>query len=45
MLVGFTATYLGYHWLTDMLAGLCIGVMLDRLLARAPWPQDPRIRP
>lgn len=43
VLVGFTATYLGYHWFTDMLAGLCIGVILDRLLARLPWPgsQDP----
>jgi membrane-associated phospholipid phosphatase len=38
VLVGFTATYLGYHWFTDMLAGLCIGVVLDRLLTRAPWP-------
>jgi membrane-associated phospholipid phosphatase len=38
VLVGFTATYLGYHWLTDMAAGICIGVVLDRLLARAPWP-------
>jgi membrane-associated phospholipid phosphatase len=38
VLVGFTATYLGYHWLTDMIAGICIGVVLDRLLARAPWP-------
>jgi membrane-associated phospholipid phosphatase len=38
VLVGFTATYLGYHWLTDMIAGVCIGLVLDRLLARAPWP-------
>lgn len=41
VLVGFTATYLGYHWFTDMLAGVCLGVLLDRLLTRVPWPGLP----
>ena len=43
-----TATYLGYHWLTDMVAGLFLGVLLDRLLARVPWPglpAGPDVRP
>jgi membrane-associated phospholipid phosphatase len=30
-------TYLGFHWLTDSIAGLLLGLLLDRLLARAPW--------
>jgi membrane-associated phospholipid phosphatase len=34
IVVGFTATYLGYHWLTDMVAGVFLGVLLDRLLTR-----------
>ena len=38
IVVGFTATYLGYHWLTDMFAGLCLGVLIDRAIARTPWP-------
>ena len=37
VLVGVTFVYLGYHWLTDIAAGLLIGVLLDRLLHRVPW--------
>jgi membrane-associated phospholipid phosphatase len=40
-IVTVTGTYLGHHWLTDMLAGLLLGVLLDRLLARVPWPGLP----
>jgi membrane-associated phospholipid phosphatase len=39
IVVGFTATYLSYHWFTDMVAGLCIGVLIDRIIARTPWPR------
>lgn len=39
IIVGFTATYLGYHWITDMVAGVCLGLLIDRLLARVPWPK------
>jgi membrane-associated phospholipid phosphatase len=48
VVVFFTATYLGYHWVTDMVAGLFLGVLLDRLLARVPWPglpAGPDVRP
>jgi len=38
IVVGFTSTYLGYHWLTEMFAGLCLGVLIDRAIARTPWP-------
>ena len=34
VLVGATFVYLGYHWLTDILAGLLLGVFLGRVLAR-----------
>lgn len=37
IVVTITAVYLGYHWLTDMLAGLCLGVLIDTLLVRVPW--------
>lgn len=30
-------TYLGFHWITDSVAGLLLGLLLDRLLARVPW--------
>ncbi|MFC7482182.1 phosphatase PAP2 family protein [Luedemannella flava] len=38
IIVGFTATYLGWHWLTDMVAGLFLGVLIDRVLMRVSWP-------
>jgi membrane-associated phospholipid phosphatase len=31
-----TTTYLGYHWLTDSVAGLALGIVLHRLRARLP---------
>jgi membrane-associated phospholipid phosphatase len=36
-----TTTYLGFHWLTDSVAGLLVGIVLDRLLARVPWDDLP----
>ena len=45
IIVGFTATYLGWHWLTDMVAGLFLGVLIDRLIRRVPWPGLPDVRP
>jgi len=42
VLVGATFVYLGYHWLTDIVAGLLLGVFLDRVLARLDgyfWPR------
>ncbi|GHJ12727.1 hypothetical protein TPA0908_07220 [Micromonospora sp. AKA38] len=32
-----TTVYLGWHWLTDSVAGLLLGLLLDRLLRRVPW--------
>lgn len=32
LIVLFTTTYLSYHWLTDGLAGLALGLAIDRLL-------------
>ena len=36
-----TTVYLGYHWLTDTVAGILLGVFLDRLLRRIPWDEIP----
>ncbi|SCL20772.1 PAP2 superfamily protein [Micromonospora nigra] len=36
-----TTTYLGWHWLTDSVAGLLLGLLLDRLLHRLPWDDLP----
>ena len=36
-----TTTYLGWHWLSDSVAGLLLGLLLDRLLHRVPWDDVP----
>jgi membrane-associated phospholipid phosphatase len=41
-IVFFTTVYLNYHWVTDSVAGLLLGLLLDRLLKRVPWPSLPR---
>lgn len=45
LIVAFTTTYLNFHWLTDVAAGLLLGVLLDRLLARMPWMHLPAVTP
>ena len=36
-----TTTYLAYHWITDSVAGLLLGLVLARLLARIPFDTVP----
>jgi membrane-associated phospholipid phosphatase len=36
-----TTIYTNFHWLTDSVAGLLLGIFLDRLLARVPWDDVP----
>lgn len=36
-----TTIYLGFHWLTDSVAGLLIGLVLARVLARVRWDALP----
>jgi hypothetical protein len=37
VIVFCTTTYLSFHWLTDSIAGLFLGLILTRLMARVPW--------
>lgn len=37
IIVTFSTTYVGYHWLTDAVAGLFIGVVIIRTAKRVPW--------
>lgn len=36
-----TTTYLSFHWITDSVAGLFLGLVLTRLMARVPWDAVP----
>jgi uncharacterized membrane protein YkvA (DUF1232 family)/membrane-associated phospholipid phosphatase len=36
-----TTVYLSFHWLTDTIAGLLLGLLLYRLLMRVPWDRVP----
>jgi membrane-associated phospholipid phosphatase len=36
-----TTTYLAFHWITDSVAGLLLGLVLARLMARVPWDAFP----
>jgi membrane-associated phospholipid phosphatase len=36
-----TTIYLGYHWLTDTVAGVLLGLFLDRLMSRIRWDDLP----
>jgi membrane-associated phospholipid phosphatase len=40
-IVAVVTTYLGFHWITDTVAGLIAGVLLDRLLRRVNWDAVP----
>jgi membrane-associated phospholipid phosphatase len=37
VIVFITTTYLAFHWITDSVAGLLLGLILARVLARVPW--------
>ena len=41
VLVFVGTTGMGYHWLTDGIGGLLIGVLVVRLVARIPWAEMP----
>jgi membrane-associated phospholipid phosphatase len=36
-----STVYLGYHWLTDTVAGVLLGLLLDRIIYRIPWDALP----
>ena len=37
----FTTTWLSFHWITDGLSALLLGLFLQRLLQRTPWDAIP----
>jgi hypothetical protein len=41
LIVAIVTTYLGFHWITDTVAGLIAGLLLDRLLRRVDWDAVP----
>lgn len=41
IVVAMTTTYLGYHWLTDSIAGLPVGLLIVRALRRVDWNEIP----
>ncbi|WP_433612866.1 phosphatase PAP2 family protein [Dactylosporangium sp. CA-139114] len=41
LVVLITTTYLSFHWFTDGLGALMLGVLLDRILRRVPWDAVP----
>jgi membrane-associated phospholipid phosphatase len=40
-IVLLTTTYLSFHWITDGLAAILLGLVLDRILGRVPWDAIP----
>lgn len=40
-IVFLTTTYLAFHWITDSVAGLLLGLVLERIMARVPWGLRP----
>jgi hypothetical protein len=40
-LVLCTTTYLTWHWVTDGIGAILIGLFLDRLMRRVPWDHIP----
>jgi len=41
VILTFTTVYLRYHWLTDTVAGILLGFVLWRLIARVPFDDVP----
>lgn len=41
VILSVTTVYLGFHWLTDTVAGIALGLFLWRLIARVPWDDLP----
>jgi membrane-associated phospholipid phosphatase len=41
VILTITTVYLRYHWLTDTLAGILLGFVLWRVIARVPWDDVP----
>lgn len=41
IIVTWSMTYLAFHWFTDVLAGLALGIIIERVFFRLPWESFP----
>ncbi|GLZ76925.1 hypothetical protein Afil01_17320 [Actinorhabdospora filicis] len=41
VIVTWSMTYLAFHWFTDVLAGLALGIIIERVFFRLPWERVP----
>jgi membrane-associated phospholipid phosphatase len=41
VILTITTVYLGFHWLSDTIAGILLGTFLWRLIGRVPWDDIP----
>ncbi len=41
VIVAFTTVYLGHHWISDVIPGLAIGLLIERTIRRRLWREFP----
>jgi len=41
ILVAWSMTYLSFHWFSEALAGVALGILIERIVFRIPWEKLP----